>query len=705
MKKRNIWFLRALLIICMSLGVGCGSKSDIEGGKPSEGGAENGKPPIEPGKELVGCVEDEECVEAGAICVSGLCQVPDPAACTPACEDESACIQGKCQLKGPAGCSEDEECVASGAICVSGLCQVPNPAACAPACEGETACIKGECQEKGPASCARNNDCVAPGTFCDEGICKVLKFSISPAALEFGWEGGTQNIEINSNTDWSLRCITSMEDWCSVSPTSGKGNGTATVSVSRNDTYADLGSHRHAYVELEGAFSPISIHLSQEYKRLSVTPGSFYFDLDGGQETFEVSSNVNWRASCIADVGGWCSVTPEEGSGNGTVRVSVSSNHASEVSRSAAVVIAGGDLPNRTVSIEQIGSELSVENFPTIAPLGAIIGIRGANFSLIPSNNSVTFNDIEARIVSAEPNWLYVEVPNNANCTGPVRVTVRGQTVTSSSWFFYALPSAATRVTNEVVDSNIVADTAGNLYAIDGNRIRQITPGGNVTTFAGSTESGYLNATGNAARFSDPSNIAIDTEGNLYVADASNRRIRKVTPDRVVSTVVEIGVNNYSSVAIDTSGNLYVASQANAHISKVAPDGVVSTVADGMGNNISFNYPEALATDAAGNLYVLDTAQNNRRRVYKVTPEGVVSAVSDSTGREIEFFNLRDITADAAGNLYVLGSGGSIHKLTPQGELSSFYGPASSPHIAIDATGNNLYVVGESGIYRVTLSE
>ncbi|RKP56781.1 hypothetical protein D7S86_09715 [Pararobbsia silviterrae] len=185
--------------------------------------------------------------------------------------------------------------------------------------------------------------------------------------------------------------------------------------------------------------------------------------------------------------------------------------------------------------------------------------------------------------------------------------------------------------------TGVAVDVSGNVYVADhgNNEIRIVTPLGVVSTLAGSTTGGAADGTGALARFAGPSAVAVDVSGNVYVADHGNNEIRIVTPAGVVSTLAR-SFNGPEGVAVDASGNVYVADSGNNEIRKITPTGVVSTLAgsttsgsaDGTGSGASFDYPAGVAVDASGNVYVADYGNNEIR---KITPLGVVTTLAGST--------------------------------------------------------------------------
>lgn len=250
-------------------------------------------------------------------------------------------------------------------------------------------------------------------------------------------------------------------------------------------------------------------------------------------------------------------------------------------------------------------------------------------------------------------------------------------------------------------------DSAGNVYFADtqSNTIRRISATGTVVTIAGTANSyGSADGTGSAATFLSPAGVAVDASGNIYVADAGNHTIRKITPGFAVSTFAGVargygsddGIGNAArfyapgGVAIDSAGNLYVTDSGNHTIRKITAAGVVTTLAgtvgksglaDGAGSQARFSNPNGLTVDASGNVYVADTGNNVIR---KITPGGTVFTVAgipgpsgsaDGTGTAVRFNQPYSITVDASGNLYIADS---LNHTLRRGVIS-----ASSPSISI----------------------
>src|SRR5215208_6168119 len=193
----------------------------------------------------------------------------------------------------------------------------------------------------------------------------------------------------------------------------------------------------------------------------------------------------------------------------------------------------------------------------------------------------------------------------------------------------------------------VAAGLDGTVYVADAgesNRIRKIAPDGTVSTVAGGSE-GFSDGVGAAASFNTPSGLAISSDGNLFVADTGNNRIRKITPEGQVSTVAGDGTAGYSDgpaaqarfnapigVAVDASGKIYVADSYNDRIRLITPEGQVSTVAgqgtpgyaDGDRSSALFDTPCGIIAATDGTLMVADTGND---RLRKITPDGNVTTL------------------------------------------------------------------------------
>lgn len=272
-------------------------------------------------------------------------------------------------------------------------------------------------------------------------------------------------------------------------------------------------------------------------------------------------------------------------------------------------------------------------------------------------------------------------------------------------------------------------DSTGNVYVADAgnNEIRLITPAGAVSVYAGSTVAGSADGAASAAGFFAPRGVAVDAAGNLYVADTSNSTIRKVTPSGTVSTLAgSPGTFAYADgtgpaamlnaplgVAVDTAGNVYVADTNNFVIRKITAAGVVTTVAgaagaqgylDGPAAAARFNYPSGVAVDGAGNLYVADSFN---QVIRKITPAGTVSTLAgavnaplslDGTGTNAAFLRPTGVAVDSAGNLYVADTAGdTIRLVTPSGVVTTPAGAPGAPGYE-DAAGTAARFYNPTGV-------
>lgn len=293
----------------------------------------------------------------------------------------------------------------------------------------------------------------------------------------------------------------------------------------------------------------------------------------------------------------------------------------------------------------------------SIAPASGIAGttvvINGINFSETILTNVVTFNGKPTPVTEASLTQLTVSVPLAAG-TGPVTVQVGNQRSNEVTFTYIVSDIAGTLAGNKkpgYVDGNdttarfkiplgVAVDKQGNVYVADRDNqvIRKITAAGVVTTLAGnaSKEAGYAEGTGTNARFNAPAGLAVDATGHVYVAEFSGHRIRKITPDGLVSTLAGNGspgfvqatgaaaqFNKPAGIAIDKDGSLFIADIGNNCIRKVSQAGAVTLFAgsgiagtnSGPVEKAEFNYPISVAVDANGLVYV---AEANNNRISKI---------------------------------------------------------------------------------------
>lgn len=273
----------------------------------------------------------------------------------------------------------------------------------------------------------------------------------------------------------------------------------------------------------------------------------------------------------------------------------------------------------------------------------------------------------------------------------------------------------------------VAVDTAGVVYVAEPGpgRIRKVTASGFVSTFAGGSAPGYVDGPSTVARFSWPSAVTVGSSGAVYVSESSNHRIRKIAPDGTVSTLAGTGVAGFADgpgqtaqfkgpwgLGVDSDGNLYVADTGNLRIRKITPEGLVSTVAgsgqwgfaDGPGAAARFAGPIGLVVDPLKNVFVADQWNN---RIRRVSPDGTVSTVAgsgdpgylDGPASMAQFSQPTAVGLDAAGNLYVAeGSNSRIRKISG-GVVSTLAGSGPAPGIgSVDGPKTVARFLGPAGI-------
>lgn len=234
----------------------------------------------------------------------------------------------------------------------------------------------------------------------------------------------------------------------------------------------------------------------------------------------------------------------------------------------------------------------------------------------------------------------------------------------------------------------IATDATGTVYVTENHRLRRVSPTATVTTVAGAFDPGFKNGTGSEVRFNGPSGVAVGSDGTVYVADRYNHIIRKVASDGAVTTfagnyqvdkfntpipgqadgtLATAKFNEPTALAFDPAGNLYVADTKNFRIRKIDTNGDVTTVAgstqggvDGKGASARFVEPVGLAYDTAGGfLYVSDAHRIRRVKLPSgevMTVGGLTSGYADGLGSVARFNAPKGLAADASGSIYVADS-------------------------------------------------
>jgi uncharacterized protein (TIGR03437 family) len=305
--------------------------------------------------------------------------------------------------------------------------------------------------------------------------------------------------------------------------------------------------------------------------------------------------------------------------------------------------------------------------------------------------------------------------------------------------------------------TGVAMDGAGNLFIADvGNyRVRRVSPDGAITTVAGNGVS-----------------VAVDAGGNLFIADIGNHRIRRVSPDGIITTVAGTGTQGFSgdggpatsaelnfpnAVAVDRERNLFIADGSNHRIRKVSPDGIITTVAgtgmpgssgDGGPATSAGMSPRSVAVDAAGNLFIADVNNDQigtgydgttdtlsqTHRIRKVSPDGIITTAAGggtahwgdgglATSAEVRFPT--GVAVDGAGNLFFATSGADyeipgperVRKVSPSGIITTVAGggtafpgnggPATSvtlstpSGLAVDSVGNVYFAETYNNVVRI----
>ncbi len=343
------------------------------------------------------------------------------------------------------------------------------------------------------------------------------------------------------------------------------------------------------------------------------------------------------------------------------------------------------------------------------AQIVTVMAFNGS-FSTVPDASTATFN---------HPFGIAHDVAGNFYVTDQLgntvrKITAQGRVITLAG---NGRPNSVDGTGNAAgfeAPSGIVQDPLGNLYVTDNGSglIRKVTPAGVVTTIAGNNM-GFTETDGKgiAASFYNPVGITIDPQGNLYVADQGSGRIRKIDTGYNVTTIAGhspgyadgrgtvASFNGPSGITIDAQGNLFVCDNYNRRIRKITPQLDVTTIAgssspgsfDGVGAAAGFAGVADIKTDNKGNLYV--TENGTVSKIRKINAQGVVTTIAgtgtsgytDGFAARARFNNPAGLVMDDIGNLYIADDGNNrIRKLSANGIVTTFAGTDA----AVDKDGN-----------------
>jgi uncharacterized protein (TIGR03437 family) len=260
----------------------------------------------------------------------------------------------------------------------------------------------------------------------------------------------------------------------------------------------------------------------------------------------------------------------------------------------------------------------------------------------------------------------------------------------------------------------VAADSSGNLYVADtlNNVVRKVSPNGTISNFAGNGGAGSSGdgSAATSAQLHGPQGLAVDASGNLFIADTLNAKVRKVSTNGVIGTVVGSGTPGYggdggaaasaqlnlpSGVAVDSTGNLYIADFGNSRVREVsATSGAIGTVAGngsagysgdgGAAAKAQLNGPQGVAVDAAGDLYIADTENN---RIREVTPGGLIATVAGNgvagysgdggQATSAQVGNPVGVAVDAVGNIFTVDASNRVRQVYPNGLIATIAGNGS----------------------------
>ncbi len=387
---------------------------------------------------------------------------------------------------------------------------------------------------------------------------------------------------------------------------------------------------------------------------------------------------------------------------------------------SRSTLAAGLDGPNAVVAnsdgsslVAEYGQRTGQPQVRTISPNGTLgaIGVSGFTGAHLASASDLALGD-NLYVLDAQQGVVFTLF-----FVGFLHGTVGANPSASAG---DGGPASSAYLANPV---GVAMDPNGNLFLSDPtlNRIREVSRNGVITTIAGMGYASYGGDGGQArdAQLNAPWGMAFDTAGNLFVADRSNERVRKISPDGIIKTVAGTGDFGYSGdgrpaakaqlwsplgIAVDAADNLYIADSGNSVVRKVSPDGIITTVVGGehdflgdgdRATDVLLNQLTGVAVDGSGNLWIAS------HPLRKVSPSGIISTpLGDGSLRIDQGVVANGVVADSLGNVFITAAD-NVSKIGADGTLSTIAkfpsgaiccpAAARPAGITIDRSGN-LYV-------------